>query len=141
MALHCLASCQYAQISSCTLSTNVVASLVFALFFKYHYQSFQSSSEVKMIISLGKFLSTWNESFTLSRDSPYFFVKVITHSLQIFLVTLYICDRLWEKVCCRAYFQNRVIGTPGLSKLSAIKCTTRFVVKVTFCGVMVVSVQ
>ena len=31
----------------------------------------------------------------------------------------------------RAYFQNRVIGTAGLSKLIAIKCTTRFVVKVT----------
>ena len=52
-----------------------------------------------------------------------------------------ICDRLWEKVRCRAYFQNRVIGTKGLSKLSAIKCTTCFVVKVTFCGVMAVSVQ
>ena len=23
------------------------------------------------------------------------------------------CDRLWEKVHCRAYFQNRVIGTTG----------------------------
>ena len=51
------------------------------------------------------------------------------------------CDRLWEKVRCRAYFKNRVIGTTGLSKLSAIKCTTRFVVKVNRCGVMVVSVQ
>ena len=54
---------------------------------------------------------------------------------------LIICDRLWEKVRCRASFQNRVIGTTGLSKLSAIKCTTRFVVKVTCCGVMAVSVQ
>ena len=57
-------------------------------------------------------------------------------------ITIYIiCDRLWEKVRCRAYFQNRVIGTTGLSKLSAIKCTTRFVVKVTCCGVMTVSIQ
>ena len=37
-----------------------------------------------------------------------------------FFVISYICDRLWEKVRCRAYFQNRVIGTMGLSKLSAI---------------------
>ena len=51
------------------------------------------------------------------------------------------CDRLWEKVRCRAYFQNRVFGTTGLSKLSAIKCTTHFVVKVTCCGVMDVSIQ
>ena len=28
-------------------------------------------------------------------------------------VCMHICDRIWEKVHCRAYFQNRVIGTAG----------------------------
>ena len=65
----------------------------------------------------------------------------IVREVGPFPMSCHICDRLWEKVRCRAYFQNRVIGTTGLSKLSAIKCTTRSVVKVTCCGVMTVSIQ
>ena len=52
-----------------------------------------------------------------------------------------VCDRIWEKVHYGAYFQNQVIGITGQSKVSAIKCTTRFVIKVTCCGVMAVSIH
>ena len=67
--------------------------------------------------------------------------RMLSSSILCVRLPMTICDRLWEKVRCRAYFQNRVIGTTGLSKLSAIKCTTRSVVKVTCCGVMTVSIQ
>ena len=62
-----------------------------------------------------------------------FMITTKSYKSKLDYIRIYICDRLWEKVRCRAYFQNRVIGTTGLSKLSAIKCTTRFVVKVTCC--------
>ena len=39
------------------------------------------------------------------------------------------------------FFQNRVIGTAGKSKPSAIKCTAHFVIKVTHCRIMAVNVH
>ena len=79
------------------------------------------------------------DTFQLFYLLTHIYVKVISCIVSEF--TFNICDWLWKKGHIRAYFQNRVIGTAGLSKLSAIKCTTRFVVKVTCCGVMAESVH
>ena len=56
-----------------------------------------------------------------------------------FLRACHICDRTWEKGPLRVLLQNRLIGIQR--RLKAIICGIFFVLVVTCCGVLAVSVQ